>query len=231
MHWFFVVFLFHQNTHTAETLQLNPVSKSIYPRWRGRGCTAESTSKLGHVRLQSMPGDASLQREDLTMELSSGDAGFYRMAVGVCLYLSRDRRDIVFPVKELASRMSKPTIGSLQSLKKLVGYLKSTQGYAVVLEQPVGGSGRWKQSNDKFWVLESFSDSDWSGEQTPSSINFSWHASFVWCIHVWIQPYPGSLAFLLVKVNFMVWFQHWPMACFFDVVQSLLQGPPLNTTC
>ena len=165
------------------------------------------------------------------MELSSGDAGFYRMAVGVCLYLSRDRRDIVFPVKELASRMSKPTIGSLQSLKKLVGYLKSTQDYAVVLEQPVGGSGGWKQSNDKFWVLESFSDSDWSGEQTPSSINFSWHASFVWCIHVWIQPYPGSLAAILVKVNFMVWFQHWPMACFFDVVQSLLQGPPLNTTC
>ena len=80
-------------------------------------------------------------------------------------------------------------------------------------------------------LAESFSDSDWSGEQTPSSINFSWHASFVWCIHVWIQPYPGSLAFLLVKVNFMVWFQHWPMACFFDVVQSLLQGPPLNTTC
>ena len=50
-------------------------------------------------------------------------------------------------------------------------------------------------------------------------------------LHVWIQPYPGSLAFLLVKVNFVVWFQHWPMACFFDVVQSLLQGPPLNTTC
>ena len=116
-------------------------------------------AKLGHVRLQSMPGDASLQREDST-ELFSGDASFYLMAVGVCLYLSR----VVFPVKELASRMSKPTIGSLQSLKKLVGYLKSTQDYAVVLEQPVGGSGRWKQSNDKFWALESFSDSDWSGD-------------------------------------------------------------------
>ena len=61
--------------------------------------------------------------------------------------------------------MSKPTIGSLQSLKKLVGYLKFTQDYAVVLEQPVGGSGRWKQSNDKFWILESFSDSDWSGDK------------------------------------------------------------------
>ena len=112
-----------------------------------------------------MPGDASLQRENTTKELSGSDASFYRMAVGVCLYLSRDRPDIVFPVKELASRMSKPTIGSLQSLKKLVGYLKSTQDYAVVLEQPVGGSGRWKQSNDKFWILESFSDSDWSGDK------------------------------------------------------------------
>ena len=44
-------------------------------------------AKLGNVRLQSMPGDASLQREDTTKELSSGDASFYRMAVGVCLYL------------------------------------------------------------------------------------------------------------------------------------------------
>eukprot|EP00435_Cladocopium_sp_Y103_P011431 s2868_g3.t1 len=113
--------------------------------------------------LALIPGDASLQREDASPELSSADSSFYRMAVGVCLYLSRDRPDIVFAVKELASKMSKPTVSAMQSIKKLVGYLKATQDYAVVLEQPIGGCGRWKQSSDAFWALESFSDSDWSG--------------------------------------------------------------------
>eukprot|EP00435_Cladocopium_sp_Y103_P064564 s72_g26.t1 len=121
--------------------------------------------KLGHVRMQSVPGDASLQREDTSPELTGADSSFYRMAVGVCLYLSRDRPDIVFAVKELASKMSKPTVNSMQSIRKLVGYLKSTQDYAVVLEQPMGGCGRWKQSSNAFWVLESFSDSDWSGDK------------------------------------------------------------------
>eukprot|EP00435_Cladocopium_sp_Y103_P069554 s1257_g33.t1 len=107
--------------------------------------------KLGHARVQSVPGDSSLQREDFSKEFSSVDASFYRMAVGVCLYLAmEDRPDIIFPVKELASKRSKPTINALQTFKKLVGYLKATRDRAVVLEQPVGGCGRWKQSNDKF---------------------------------------------------------------------------------
>ena len=46
----------------------------------------------------------------------------------------------------------------------------------MVLEQPVGGSGRWKQSNDKFWILESFSDSDWSGDKRhPRSTSAGMH--------------------------------------------------------
>ena len=87
------------------------------------------------------------------------------MCVGVCLYLSRDRSDIVFPVKELASKMSRPTINALQCLKRLVGYLKVSRDYMVVLEQPVGGNGQVKQSTSHHWVLESFSDSDWSTNQ------------------------------------------------------------------
>ena len=86
--------------------------------------------------------------------------------------------------------MSKPTIGSLQSLKKLVGYLKSTQDYAVVLEQPVGGSGRWKQSNDKFWVLESFSDSDWSGDKRHRRSTSAGMHLLCGAYMVGIQPYP-----------------------------------------
>ena len=121
--------------------------------------------KYGRVRCQTIPGDNSLQREDVSAELSSADGSFYRMCVGVCLYLSRDRPDIVFPVKELASKMSRPTINSLQCLKRLIGYLKVSRDYMVVLEQPIGGSGQVKQSAEHHWILESFSDSDWSTNQ------------------------------------------------------------------
>ena len=61
--------------------------------------------------------------------------------------------------------MSKPTLTSLQRLRKLVGYLKLTSDVCVVLDAPEPGQGKWKNS-DKFWVLESFSDSDWSSNQT-----------------------------------------------------------------
>ena len=62
--------------------------------------------KYRRVRNQSN----NLQREDVSSELSSADGSFYRMCFGVCLYLSRDRSDIVFPVKELASKMSRPPL-------------------------------------------------------------------------------------------------------------------------
>ena len=40
-----------------------------------------------------------------------------------------------------------------------------TPDYCVLLEIPVGGQGRW-HSSDQYWLLESFSDSDWSSNQT-----------------------------------------------------------------
>ena len=52
----------------------------------------------------------------------------------------------------------------LQRLKKLVGYLKGSPDFCVLLDVPVGGQGRWR-STDKHLILESFSDSDWSSNQ------------------------------------------------------------------
>ena len=178
-----------------------------------------------------MPGDASLQREDTTKELSGGDASFYRMAVGVCLYLSRDRPDIVFPVKELASRMSKPTIGSLQSLKKLVGYLKSTQDYAVVLEQPLVAVDDGNNPTTSFGFLKA--SVTVIGQETSAIVDQHQLVCTFCAVPTCLDPaaLKESLASLPVRVNSMEWFQRWLMACFFDVVQSLLQGPPLNTTC
>ena len=87
------------------------------------------------------------------------------MAVGTCLYITRDRPDVAFTVKELSSYISSPTVSAMRHLKKLVAYLKGTINYGVVLQQPHGGQGLHKQTNDKYWLLESFSDSDWSSDK------------------------------------------------------------------
>ena len=61
--------------------------------------------------------------------------------------------------------MSRPTCTALQRLRKLVGYLKATPNYCVLVEIPTGGQGKW-HATDQFWLLESFSDSDWSSNQS-----------------------------------------------------------------
>ena len=114
--------------------------------------------------MQSIPCDGGIQTEDLSAELPSDQAFGYRSVVGTCLYLARDRPDLLFTVKELSGAMAKPTFTALQRLKKLVGYLKGSPDYCVLLDVPVGGQGRWR-SSDKHLILESFSDSDWSSNQ------------------------------------------------------------------
>ena len=76
---------------------------------------------FGKIRAQMVPCDQSMQTEDLTDALSPKDSFAYRSVVGVCLYLARDRPDLLFPVKELSGYMSKPTNGALQKLKKTDG--------------------------------------------------------------------------------------------------------------
>ena len=127
------------------------------------GTNAEK-EHLEESELKQCPVTSQCRQRDLTDELSARDSFAYRSVVGVCLYLARDRPDLLFPVKELSGFMSRPTHGALQKLKKLIGYLKGTADYCVVLEPPVPGQGKWR-STERFWVLESFTDADWSSNQ------------------------------------------------------------------
>ena len=119
-------------------------------------------SYFGQVRVQHVACDSSIQLPDVSSNLTSRDAYAYRSAVGGLLYLARDRPDLLFCVKELSAKMAQPTVTALQRLKKVMGYVKGTASYAVVIAEPEGGQGKWKNTNESFWVLESASDSDWS---------------------------------------------------------------------
>eukprot|EP00435_Cladocopium_sp_Y103_P065760 s66_g27.t1 len=120
---------------------------------------------FGKVRVSTVTADQGLQMIDSSPLLAAQNASVYRMAVGVCLFLARDRPDVAFAINERPSFVSSPTVNSLKYLKRLVGYLKGTDGYTVVLQGPLGGQGIQYKSNDQFWLLESFSGSDWSRER------------------------------------------------------------------
>ena len=120
---------------------------------------------VGKTRMQAIPCDQSIQAEDVSSPLNAKDTYHFRSVIGTCLYLARDRPDLLFVVKELSGSMSCPTLASLQRLRKLVGYLEMTSDICLVLEKPQPGQRRWKNS-DQFWILESFSDSDLSSNQS-----------------------------------------------------------------
>ena len=67
-------------------------------------------------------------------------------------YLSQDRCELQFAVKELARRMQQPNTKNMQALKRLVRFLKGSPRCLVVYirqaEQP---------------IVDVFSDSDWAG--------------------------------------------------------------------
>jgi hypothetical protein len=160
-----------------------PTGLALLPGTSAEKIVQMFEKEFGTVRLQSIPCDGGMQTEDLSAELPADQAFRYRSVVGTCLYLARDRPDLLFTVKELSGAMAKPTFTALQRLKKLVGYLKGTPDYCVLLDVPVGGQGRWRAS-DKHLILESFSDSDWSSNQvhrrsTSCGVHFPYQFAFV----------------------------------------------------
>ena len=59
----------------------------------------------------------------------------------------------------------KPYSYAIYHLKKFLGYLKKTMDYCLALEFPEEGEGNVKKG-ERYWCLETFSDSDWSGSKS-----------------------------------------------------------------
>ena len=53
---------------------------------------------------------------------------------------------------------------SMPGLRKLVGYLKTTAGFCMMLEMPVAGQGKLKAS-ERYWNLENYCAFNCSGHQ------------------------------------------------------------------
>lgn len=51
-------------------------------------------------------------------------------------------------------------------MRKLVGFLKFSGDIGVKLSAPQAGVGKLKQGCSKFWILETFTDADWSSNKS-----------------------------------------------------------------
>ena len=109
---------------------------------------------LNEPKPVSSPGTREEGRtsEDCETLLSDKDATNYRAIVARCNYLSPDRPDIAFAVKELARAMSKPTKGDMQRLKRLARYIKGKP--RLVMQYS------WQPKQSTFII---YSDADWAG--------------------------------------------------------------------
>ena len=112
--------------------------------------------------------------------LDEEQAGTFRSAVGILLYLAPDAIECQNCIRLLSQQMSAPTAGGLKLLKHLVCYLKSVTGYGLAFGTPVPGDGIVTKGNATH-CLELFTDADWSGDRqsrrstTSSVIAFNGH--------------------------------------------------------
>ena len=119
-------------------------------------------SAHGLVKRSKVPCDASIQTADSSEPLGAEDSALYRSLVGMAIYLGQERYDICFCVKELASKMSLPTVVAMARLRKLLGYLKETSTYSLKLGFSGGDHVRNFGGEDEL-VLVTYSDANWSG--------------------------------------------------------------------
>ena len=112
--------------------------------------------------------------------MDEGEVTRYRSGVGTLLYISGDRPDIQFHTKELASKLSSPTKGSMATLVNVIGYLVHTKDVHLVMDgddpsrsfrdRAYGlSTGPIYENNKQCWLLEVATDSDWSGNKSSRS--------------------------------------------------------------
>ena len=99
-------------------------------------------SSFGHSTVQKVRSDAGIQLADNSPRLSEKDSSAFRSIISLCLCVGRERPDLMFAIKELASCMSAPTVAALGRLRKMINFMKQVGGIGVKLCIPESGVGK-----------------------------------------------------------------------------------------
>ena len=110
--------------------------------------------RLNEAKPVATPGtrEEGTTQQDSQEQLGDEEASKYRALVARCNYLSPDRPDISYTVKELARHMSNPTKGNWAQFKRFGRYLKGKPR----LQQ----GSEWQAIHS---VLRTYSDAAWAG--------------------------------------------------------------------
>ena len=113
-----------------------------------------SQLKQGDAKAVATPGtkDEGTTTENCEDTLSDDLTFQYRAITARCNYISPDRPDLAFIVKELARHMSKPIKGDWQKLKRLGRYLLNKPRMQQVYQ--------WQPAQT---TQKTFTDADWAG--------------------------------------------------------------------
>ena len=111
---------------------------------------------MENCKLSPVPG----RKLDLTQskELDAKDKATFASCVSSAIYLSQDRADVKFAVKELARQIRAPRMVDWQNLKILARYLQGTRslGHMTKIAEDVDVQDALP--------LHAFCDSDWAGD-------------------------------------------------------------------
>jgi hypothetical protein len=126
------------------------------------------------ARAQKSPCDSSIKNAGTSQPLTTADGRAHRGVTGLLLFLARERMDVMYVVKELATCMVSPSLCVLQRLRKVIGYLKDRD---IKVVAPEAGAGKRRTGGEQYWLVESFADADWSANKqhrksTSSAIHF-----------------------------------------------------------
>ena len=117
---------------------------------------------LRHLGMEDCkPSPVPGRKLDLTQtkELNEDEKAVFASCVGSAIYLSQDRSDIKYSVKELAKQIRSPRQCDWQNLKVLARYLQGTRNY--------GHMSKISEEVDvnEALPLHAFCDSDWAGDR------------------------------------------------------------------
>ena len=122
-----------------------------------------------------------------TQPVEEPSASKYRAAVGLLLYMSTDLVDCQYCIKTLAQCMAHPGAEGWKLLKHLCFYLVGVRYNAICFEQPILYDGLVMKRCPSAMVLETCTDSDWSGDKetrkSTSSAVFLLNKNCVYRLH------------------------------------------------
>ena len=122
-------------------------------------------AKYGKIKAQQVPCGDEAQEIPNGVLLPPDEATLYRSLVGQRHLLVPGAHGAGLCHQAVGRWNEQPSRGHLQVMRRLIGYLKQTLGNYSHLRIPDYGKGI-HHSYDSKWILESFTDSDWSGDRS-----------------------------------------------------------------